>query len=550
MLRIFFTSPYFSLRAVVNDLFNVLKLGSNPDETSFHQMHESLKLAFHIINSSTDGIVICEAEPIDEPGPRIVYVNETFVKDTGYSAEEVVGKTPRILQGPKTDPAARLRMRESFKKWKPIREDVLNYKKNGEEFWLSLNIFPIANEIGWYTHWIAIQHDITERKNRENELLSAKDELIIANNVLTVQNDAIKLSQIAQQESEERLSLAVRSTGVGIWDLNLQTNELMWDESMFELYHMKREDFTNAVDAWTKSLHPDDKLRAEQEAMDAINNIKPFYTEFRIVWPNGEIRDIEAVAKVFFSDDGKPLRMLGSNIDITERKIVDKMKTELMATAAHELRTPMTMIHGYTELLKIGVGDTSEQNEMLDVIHTQSQSMIDLLNDMLDVSRIEAQVAGLFKMELQQIAPRLQALADTFITTGNHNKITFELSPNLPEVKVDIAKLEQAIKNCLSNAYKFSPKRGEVTMRVIEVMHNKQRKVLIAIEDQGIGMTPEQQERVFEKFYRADPSGAIPGTGLGMAIIKSIIEQHGGSIEIQSEYGVGTKVMLYLPVAS
>jgi signal transduction histidine kinase len=86
-------------------------------------------------------------------------------------------------------------------------------------------------------------------------------------------------------------------------------------------------------------------------------------------------------------------------------------------------------------------------------------------------------------------------------------------------------------------------------MRVKEVTHNKQRKVLIAIEDQGIGMTPEQLERVFEKFYRANPSGSIPGTGLGMAIIKSIIEQHGGSIMLDSEYGNGTKVMLYLPVA-
>ena len=153
------------------------------------------------------------------------------------------------------------------------------------------------------------------------------------------------------------------------------------------------------------------------------------------------------------------------------------------------------------------------------------------------------------RRNFSRLGHALQTLADTFITTGNHNKITFELSPNLPEVKVDIAKLEQAVKNCLSNAYKFSPKRGEVTMRVTEVMHDKQRKVLIAIEDQGIGMTLAQLERVFEKFYRADPSGAIPGTGLGMAIIKSIIEQHGGSIVIESEYGKGTKVMLYLPVA-
>ena len=118
----------------MSDLFNLIKLGANPDDENYHQIHESLKLAYHIINSSTDAIIICEAEPIHEPGPRIVYVNETFVKDTGYSAEEVIGKTPRILQGPKTDPAARLRMREAFKKWHPIREDVLNYKKMVKSF--------------------------------------------------------------------------------------------------------------------------------------------------------------------------------------------------------------------------------------------------------------------------------------------------------------------------------------------------------------------------------------------------------------------------------
>jgi PAS domain S-box-containing protein len=359
----------------------------------------------------------------------------------------------------------------------------------------------------------------------------------------------LKLSQTTLQESEERLSLAVRSTGVGIWDWDLQTKQMVWDESMFELYHMKREDFSNAVDAWEKSLHPDDRQRAEHEIEEAINNIKPFDTQFRIIWPNGKIRDIKAVAKVFFSDDGTPLRMLGTNIDITERAIVERMKAELVTTAAHELRTPLTIINGYTELLNMDVGSKDEQREMLSAIHSQSQAMIHLLNDMLDIAKIEAQAAGLYHMEPQQIAPRLQTLADTFITKSNRNKIALEMSPNLPEVKVDVAKIEQAVMNCLSNAYKFSPKRGEVTMRVTEVTHDKQRKVLIAIEDQGIGMTPEQLERVFEKFYRADPSGAIPGTGLGMAIIKSIIEQHAGSIVIESEYGKGTKVMLYLPVA-
>ena len=148
----------------MKNLFDATTLVSKSHNSDYHEIEESLKLAFHIINASTEAIIICEAEPVDEPGPRIVYVNEIFEKETGYTSEEVIGKTPRILQGPKTDIATRGRIREALKKWQACREDVLNYKKNGEEFWVSLTIFPVANESGWFTHWIAIQHNIHASK--------------------------------------------------------------------------------------------------------------------------------------------------------------------------------------------------------------------------------------------------------------------------------------------------------------------------------------------------------------------------------------------------
>lgn len=380
-------------------------------------------------------------------------------------------------------------------------------------------------------------------------VISSPTQLDAELKVRSFAEEPLNIVQIALQESEERLSLAIRSNGIGIWDWDLLTKVLVWDDSMFDLYHMQREKFSNAVDAWEKSLHPDDREHAEKAIAAAINNKQKFDTVFRIIWPNNEIRHIKAVGKVFFDDNGLPLRMLGSNIDISERFLVDKMKSELMATVAHELRTPMTIIHGYAELLKMDIHSRHEQQEMLEIIHTQSKAMILLLNDLLDVAKVEAQAAGLYEMKLQPLGPCLEILAKTFITPGNHNKVSLELSPTLPEVKVDMARIEQAIKNCLSNAYKFSPKYSEVILRATEVMQDNQRKVLITIEDRGIGMTPEQLERVFDKFYRADPSGKIPGTGLGMAIIKSIIEQHGGSMLIESEYGVGTKVLLYLPIA-
>ncbi len=298
-------------------------------------------------------------------------------------------------------------------------------------------------------------------------------------------------------------------------------------------------------------LLPPERLNEESDILKKISQGERIsHFETVRLCKDGQRIDVSATISPILDVNGKVIGVSIIVRDITQNNIINKMKAEFVTTAAHELRTPLTVINGYIELLIMDVGSKDEQRGMLSATHTQSQAMIYLLNDMLDIAKIEALAVGLYHMDLQQIGPRLQTLAETFITPDTQNKVILEISPNLPEVKVDAAKIDQAVNNCLSNAYKFSPKRGEVTMRITEVTHNKQRKVLIAIEDQGIGMTPEQLERVFEKFYRADPSGTIPGTGLGMAITKDIITHHGGTIEIESKLGVGTKVMLYLPVAS
>ena len=149
-------------------------------------------LAESIINDSNEAIIVCKSESIDEPWPLIVYVNHAFEKETGYSAEEVIGKTPRILQGPKTDKATLKKIHDALNKWQPIREEVLNYKKNGEEFWVSLTIFPIANKDGWFTHWVSIQRNITESKRIEFELYSAQSKLLAANTELAFQKNGEK----------------------------------------------------------------------------------------------------------------------------------------------------------------------------------------------------------------------------------------------------------------------------------------------------------------------------------------------------------------------
>ncbi|WP_300527064.1 PAS domain-containing protein [Maricaulis sp.] len=122
-----------------------------------------------------DAVVVSEAEPLANPGPRIVWVNRAFTEMTGYSPEDVIGQSPRLLQGPQTDEATRQRIREALNNWQHIREEILNYRKDGEIFWAELDIRPVANEEGWYTHWVAVQRDITQRKTREAALRQARE---------------------------------------------------------------------------------------------------------------------------------------------------------------------------------------------------------------------------------------------------------------------------------------------------------------------------------------------------------------------------------------
>lgn len=144
------------------------------DITKAKLEENQLKLLESVILNTTDSVLITEAEPMDEPGPRIIYVNDAFTKMTGYTAEEVIGKSPRILQGPKSDKVALKELGEAMRRWEKHEVTTINYKKNGDEFWINFTVCPIANENGWFTHWIAIEKDVTESKNLEiqNTLLA------------------------------------------------------------------------------------------------------------------------------------------------------------------------------------------------------------------------------------------------------------------------------------------------------------------------------------------------------------------------------------------
>ncbi|MES2508378.1 MAG: PAS domain S-box protein [Pseudomonadota bacterium] len=161
-------------QAVVENGRTTALTGALQDITAQHASRQHLHMLENAIARLNDIVLITEAEPVDEPGPRIVFVNDAFVRYTGYSREEIIGKSPRILQGPKTQRAELDRIRQALVAWQPVRAELINYTREGREFWVELEIVPIADTKGWFTHWVAVQRDVTERKLAEKALMDSE----------------------------------------------------------------------------------------------------------------------------------------------------------------------------------------------------------------------------------------------------------------------------------------------------------------------------------------------------------------------------------------
>lgn len=234
--------------------------------------------------------------------------------------------------------------------------------------------------------------------------------------------------------------------------------------------------------------------------------------------------------------------------DVTDETDVARMKSEFLSTAAHELRTPLASIYGFVELLLQRDYDAATRRDLLERVYRQAGNLSRLLNELLDLSRIEMRAGKDFDVRSQPLAPIIRHACSALLTPDNPGKITVRIAEDLPDVAVDAEKLEQVLINVLSNSLKYSPRGGPIELWVDLRETATGRQACVHVKDRGVGMTPEQVARIFERFYRADKNSAVPGAGLGMTLVKEIIEMHGGRVEVGSAPGQGTEVCLCLPV--
>jgi signal transduction histidine kinase len=234
--------------------------------------------------------------------------------------------------------------------------------------------------------------------------------------------------------------------------------------------------------------------------------------------------------------------------DVTHETEVDRMKSEFLSTAAHELRTPMASIYGYSELLLMSDFDENERKEMLSTIFRQSELMASIINELLDLARIEARRGKDFVLErlaLQELVS--EAVAGYKLPDGRDAPLV-QASSEALLVRVDRKKIQQALLNVLSNAYKYSPRGGAISVSFLQEVHHSVGRFGIEVRDHGIGISPQSLERIFCQFERAEGSEGSAGLGLGLFIADQIVRAHDGRIQVQSEEGQGSQFRVLLPL--
>ncbi|MBF2067775.1 MAG: PAS domain S-box protein [Calothrix sp. C42_A2020_038] len=498
------------------------------DITEQKRQAEQVRLLQSVVVNTNDAIVITEAVPIDEPGPRILYVNEAFTRIAGYTLEEVLGKTPRLLQGAKTSRAELDKVRSALEKREAIIVEVINYRKDGSEYWSEFSVVPVADKTGQYTHWISVQRDITERKQTEEALRRSEERFrsLIENalDIITVldANGAIHY----ESPSVEKV-------------LGYLPTELIG------------QNFFNYI-------HPDDLAKTQCAITNAIKSselARPI--EFRCRHKDGSWHTLEAISQKFI-DDTTESRIVINSRDITERKRLDEvrlalerekelsaLKTRFFSMASHEFRTPLSTVLAAAQLLENSPLENSEKRlRNLRRIQDSVKNMIQLLDDILTISRAETG-----KLEFNPKPIDLENFCRQFVeemqmSAGNQHTLTFICQGKATDAYLDEKLLRSILANFLSNAIKYSPKGGQIHC----CLKFESDHVRLQISDRGVGISSDDQKQLFEPFYRGKNVRHISGTGLGLVVVKKCVDLHGGNIEIASNLGQGTTATITLPL--
>ena len=464
----------------------------------------------------------------------IVEINEKFCELSGYTRQELLGQNHRIIN-------SGYHPRKFFKElyatvgrggiW---RGEICNRTKNGDIYWVDTTVAPVYNEEDRIVRYLSIRFDITDKKRAEAEL----------------------------QASAQRLRLAIKAAHVGLWDIDLAQKRVIGNEEFNRVLKIDKRKSEVTPYAFLRRIHRKDfsgfmkKLRTSLENIsenyfDATVRVETFKHTYRWFRCMGMVveRDANAVA----------LRMTGLVMDIHESKLseiklqqalsksqrAEEAKGEFLANMSHEIRTPMNGIIGMTELL-LETPLNEDQEDLASTIMNSGESLLRIINDILDYSKIEAGKIDLYLTEFR-LFDILEDLRKLYFERNRRKQLHYSLDmdSDVPAGLIgDSDRFRQVMVNILGNAIKFTPEGGSVHVHVSVSKKNRSTITLqFCITDTGIGIPEKKQRMIFDSFTQVDASisRSYGGTGLGLSISSMLISLMNGRIWLESEVGVGTK---------
>ena len=461
---------------------------------------------------------------VDTTG-RITFFNEYAQDFFGFQKHEILGRHLIDTIVPKQDTAGvELRRMVDDALQNPScysENENENICRDGRRVRVLWRNTPLFNESGESIGVQSIGHDVTELRRAEAVLVA----------------------------KEEQLSRLIDITPVPLmvienWQTISYVNRCFSDVLGYTLEDL------GSVDHWWQTVIPDSgyrqevRLRWENAVRKSIDDDEAFVPqEARLTCKDGNACDIVA----HYASIGK--RAIVALNDVTQERELNRMKSEFIATAAHELRTPLSSVKGFSELLLNNQGfEEQERREFLQIIFDKSEALQRIIDDLLNLGRIETGRVVQLEKSRCNLEELIRSTLNLYRQEYTERAFEYRWQEGAPsEIALDPNKIVQVLDNLICNAVKFSPESSSITLRI----GTHDGELSIAVCDDGYGMNKEQVSRAFDRFYRADSSdSAIPGLGLGMAIAKGIIEAHGGKIWIDSLPGVGTTVTFTLPLTS
>lgn len=448
---------------------------------------------------------------------RILSWNTAAEQLYGWKEEEVLGKDARNFL-PTTFPYNR---REEWEEqlrttgyWKG---EAVQQSRDGTMFPVLCSVSYVKDRTGTIIGAVAINRDIRVWKQTQQRL----------------------------QESEQQLHLALETAKLGVWQLDLSTGLFDCSITCKANFGLPPETvFT--FDALLEAVLPEDRERIRREVASAVAERGLYETEYRVRWPDTTVHWIAARGQAFYGEDGSPLRMAGMTLEITERKEFEYRKDEFIGIASHELRTPVTALKGYTQLLqrKFVQQGLQEHATILTRMDGQLNRLTKLVVDLLDISKMQMGKVAYsiapfdFDAWIQNLTHDLQQASaqHTIMLTGAASR----------KVMGDHDRLEQVFINLITNAIKYSPHAERVDVKIAPELDS----VTVHIKDYGVGIPKQHHRKIFDRFYRVSSlsNNFFPGLGVGLYITHEIIQAHNGKIWLESAEEQGSTFFVSLPL--